>query len=164
MRRMYVVAFVSLLFALCSISVSVRGEVIDRVLAILPGQIITLSDVEAALDLGLVEAPAGDGAHCGWAVRCHRSCADVERGAASGARRSRRPRRSTHESRASASASAARQSCRACLAREGWTKRCCGCTPPTICGSRRISTSDSLPPRSRPTKKSAKPANRRASA
>jgi len=36
------------------------AEVIDRVLAILPGQIITLSDVEAALDLGLVEAPAGE--------------------------------------------------------------------------------------------------------
>ncbi len=51
--------FCSLLFALCSTSVSVRAEVIDRVLAILPGQIITLSDVEAALDLGLVEAPAG---------------------------------------------------------------------------------------------------------
>ena len=52
-------------FALCSLlsalpsPVSVRAEVIDRVLAILPGQIITLSDVEAALDLGLVEAPAG---------------------------------------------------------------------------------------------------------
>ncbi len=59
--RVYTFAFCSLLFALCSISVSVRGEVIDRVLAILPGQIITLSDVEAALDLGLVEAPAGDG-------------------------------------------------------------------------------------------------------
>jgi hypothetical protein len=39
--------------------VSLRGEVIDRVLAILPGQIITLSDVEAALDLGLVEVPEG---------------------------------------------------------------------------------------------------------
>lgn len=54
-------AFFSLLFALCSVSagVSVRAETIDRVLAILPGQIITLSDVEAALDLGLVEAPAG---------------------------------------------------------------------------------------------------------
>jgi hypothetical protein len=35
------------------------AEIIDRVLAILPGQIITLSDLEAALDLGLVEAPAG---------------------------------------------------------------------------------------------------------
>jgi hypothetical protein len=58
MRRS--LAFCSLLFALGSISVSVRAEVIDRVLAILPGQIITLSDVEAALDLGLVEAPAGD--------------------------------------------------------------------------------------------------------
>ena len=56
-RRVLVLAFCSLLSALCS--VSVRGEVIDRVLAILPGQIITLSDVEAALDLGLVETPAG---------------------------------------------------------------------------------------------------------
>ena len=52
-------AFCSLLFALCSVSVSARAEIIDRVLAILPGQIITLSDVEAALDLGLVDAPAG---------------------------------------------------------------------------------------------------------
>ena len=60
MSRGYTFAIGSLLFALCSISVSVRGEVIDRVLAILPGQIITLSDVEAALDLGLVEAPAGE--------------------------------------------------------------------------------------------------------
>jgi hypothetical protein len=58
-RRALVVAFCSLFVALCSASVSVRGEVIDRVLAILPGQIITLSDVEAALDLGLVQAPAG---------------------------------------------------------------------------------------------------------
>ena len=41
--------------------VSVRAEIIDRVLAILPGQIVTLSDVEAALDLGLVEVPAGAG-------------------------------------------------------------------------------------------------------
>ena len=45
--------------ALCPFSVSLTAEVIDRVLAILPGQIITLSDVEAALDLGLVESPAG---------------------------------------------------------------------------------------------------------
>ena len=58
MSRVQPCVFVSLLLALCSISVSVSGEVIDRVLAILPGQIITLSDVEAALDLGLVEAPA----------------------------------------------------------------------------------------------------------
>ena len=58
-RRVLVVAFAlcSLLSAL-SASASER-EIIDRVLAILPGQIITLSDVEAALDLGLVEAPAG---------------------------------------------------------------------------------------------------------
>lgn len=59
-RRVRAVAFCSLLFALCSISVSVRAEIIDRVLAILPGQIITLSDVEAALELGLVDAPAGE--------------------------------------------------------------------------------------------------------
>jgi len=51
------VAFCSLLSAFCSVSAS--AEIIDRVLAILPGQIVTLSDVEAALDLGLVEAPAG---------------------------------------------------------------------------------------------------------
>ena len=57
-RRVLAGAFCSLLFALCATSVAVRAEVIDRVLAILPGQIITLSDVEAALDLGLVEAPA----------------------------------------------------------------------------------------------------------
>jgi hypothetical protein len=58
MSRAFV--FGSLLLAFCSFSVGIRGEVIDRVLAILPGQIITLSDVEAALDLGLVEAPADD--------------------------------------------------------------------------------------------------------
>lgn len=46
-----------LLFALCSLPL--HAEVIDRVLAILPGQIITKSDVEAALDLGLIEIPAG---------------------------------------------------------------------------------------------------------
>jgi hypothetical protein len=56
-RRVLVVAFCSLLSAFCSVSAS--AEIIDRVLAILPGQIVTLSDVEAALDLGLVEAPAG---------------------------------------------------------------------------------------------------------
>ena len=55
-RRLLVGAFFSLLLALSS---SARAEIIDRVLAILPGQIITLSDVEAALDLGLVEAPGG---------------------------------------------------------------------------------------------------------
>ena len=57
--REYTCVLVSLLFAVCSISPSVSAEVIDRVLAILPGQIITLSDVEAALDLGLVEPAAG---------------------------------------------------------------------------------------------------------
>jgi hypothetical protein len=41
-----------LLYALCSVS---AAEIIDRVLAILPGQIITQTDVQAAVDLGLVE-------------------------------------------------------------------------------------------------------------
>jgi hypothetical protein len=58
MRRVIVVAFCFLLSAICAVSVS--GEIIDRVLAILPGQIITMSDVEAALDLGLVQPPASD--------------------------------------------------------------------------------------------------------
>ena len=60
MRRVLVVPLFSalcVLSALCPVRVS--AEIIDRVLAILPGQIITLSDVEAAIDLGLVEAPAG---------------------------------------------------------------------------------------------------------
>jgi hypothetical protein len=42
-----------------SFTIIARAEIIDRVLAILPGQIITLSDVEAAIDFGLVEPPAG---------------------------------------------------------------------------------------------------------
>ncbi len=46
-------------FALCFSAVTARAEIIDRVVAILPGQIITLSDLEAALELGLVEPPAG---------------------------------------------------------------------------------------------------------
>lgn len=57
MRRVIVATVCSLLYALGSAG---HAEILDRVLAILPGQIITLSDVEAALDLGLVEAPAGD--------------------------------------------------------------------------------------------------------
>lgn len=56
MLRVLLVALGLGLWALGSIA---HAEIIDRVLAILPGQIITLSDVEAALDLGLVEAPAG---------------------------------------------------------------------------------------------------------
>ena len=84
----------------------------------------------------------------------HRSRADAERGAARGAARAVAGGRSTHGSRASASASARRPSCRACSRRAASTKRCSGSTPPTICGSRRISTSGSLRRRSRPTKKS----------
>ena len=53
---MFLFASCSLLSALCSV---LNAEIIDRVLAILPGQIVTLSDVEAALDFGLVEPPSG---------------------------------------------------------------------------------------------------------
>lgn len=56
-RRAGVLALCGLFFVFCPDGI--RAEIIDRVLAILPGQIITLSDVEAALDLGLVEPPAG---------------------------------------------------------------------------------------------------------
>jgi hypothetical protein len=56
-RRVLAVAFGFVLFTLSSFTA--RAEIIDRVLAILPGQIITQSDVNAALDLGLVEAPQG---------------------------------------------------------------------------------------------------------
>jgi hypothetical protein len=54
------IMFCPLPSSLCPASVSVKAEIIDRVLAILPGQIITLSDVEAALELGLVEATPGE--------------------------------------------------------------------------------------------------------
>ena len=54
--RVSVLVLCALLFALCRDG---QAEIIDRVLAILPGQIITQSDVQAALDLGLVEAPSG---------------------------------------------------------------------------------------------------------
>ena len=56
-RRALVIAVCSLLSVLCPVTVG--AEVIDRVLAILPGQIVTLSDVEAALDLGIIEVPSG---------------------------------------------------------------------------------------------------------
>jgi hypothetical protein len=52
MSRIPVLVSVSLLSALCSFT---EAEIIDRVLAILPGQIVTQSDVQAAVDLGLVE-------------------------------------------------------------------------------------------------------------
>jgi hypothetical protein len=55
-RRIFILASFSALFALCSV---LNAEIIDRILAILPGQIVTLSDVEAALDFGLVEPPSG---------------------------------------------------------------------------------------------------------
>ena len=42
-----------------ALAVPARAEIIDRVLAIVGGQVITLSDAWAALALKLVEAPAG---------------------------------------------------------------------------------------------------------
>ena len=50
-------------------SFTARAEIIDRVLAILPGQIITQSDVHAALDLGLVERAR---AAIAWLPDCRR--------------------------------------------------------------------------------------------
>ncbi|HWF86224.1 MAG TPA: hypothetical protein VG222_15300, partial [Vicinamibacterales bacterium] len=52
---------VCLALLLASASAVRADEVIDRVLAVVAGEIITLTDVTAARDLGLVPAPsAGD--------------------------------------------------------------------------------------------------------
>ena len=60
-RRVVLAFFCPLLFAVCPANIGVlRAEIIDRVMAILPGQIVMLSDVEAALDFGLVDAPGGE--------------------------------------------------------------------------------------------------------
>jgi hypothetical protein len=48
-----------LVFATAAIA-PVRAEVIDRVLAVVGGNLITLSDVNAAYDLGLSTPPGGD--------------------------------------------------------------------------------------------------------
>src|SRR5689334_10802631 len=53
-RALIAAAFCALHFPLC---LSIKAEVIDRVLATVNGRIITLSDVTAARDLGLVTAP-----------------------------------------------------------------------------------------------------------
>ncbi len=42
-----------------AVAAPARAEVIDRVLAVVAGDVITLSDVTAARDLGLVSRPAG---------------------------------------------------------------------------------------------------------
>ena len=48
-------------FAFCLLASRVSGEIIDRVLAVVGGNLITLSDVNAAHDLGLVTPrPSGD--------------------------------------------------------------------------------------------------------
>lgn len=58
-RRARVCALV-LCFLLVAPGSVIEGEIIDRVLAILPGQIITQTDVQAAVDLGLVEVAEGE--------------------------------------------------------------------------------------------------------
>ena len=50
--------FCLLLFPFAFSQSRVSGEVIDRVLAVVSGSLITLSDVNAAHDLGLVTAAA----------------------------------------------------------------------------------------------------------
>ncbi len=131
--------------ALCSLpsaTVGVRAEVIDRVLAILPGQIITLSDVEAALDLGLVEAPAGADRIAGGLsavidrvlmLNEVRRVAPPEPSAAAIDARVARIRQRF--------ASPAGLVARAGGERAG-RNRAEAVTPPTICGLRRIWTSD----------------------
>jgi hypothetical protein len=50
----------ALAFALLLTSAPARAEIIDRILAVVNGQIITLSDAQAALRFGLVPADVGD--------------------------------------------------------------------------------------------------------
>lgn len=59
-RRSAAAVFCLLTSAFCLFPGSVSGEVIDRVLAVVSGSLITLSDVNAAYDLGLVR-PRGPG-------------------------------------------------------------------------------------------------------
>jgi hypothetical protein len=47
---------IGLVFALAAAALRVRAEVIDRVLAVAAGELIMLSDVTAARDLGLIDA------------------------------------------------------------------------------------------------------------
>lgn len=51
-------AIVALVICLCAVTV-VAGEVIDRILAVVGGQPVTLSDVTAARRFGLIEPPPG---------------------------------------------------------------------------------------------------------
>jgi hypothetical protein len=59
-RRRKAEAFFLLLCSFCLFASRASGEVIDRVLAVVSGSLITLSDVNAAYELGLV-APRGPG-------------------------------------------------------------------------------------------------------
>jgi hypothetical protein len=45
-----------------TLAIGAQGEIIDRVLAVVEGEIITQSDVDAAIALGLLDAPASSGA------------------------------------------------------------------------------------------------------
>ena len=61
LKRWATAAFYLLTFSFCLFPSRVSGEVIDRVLAVVSGSLITLSDVNAAYDLGLVKPRnAGD--------------------------------------------------------------------------------------------------------
>ncbi len=57
-RRQYTRGIVALVICVCAATV-VAGEVIDRILAVVGGQPVTLSDVTAARRFGLIEPPQG---------------------------------------------------------------------------------------------------------
>ena len=57
-RRPHTREIVALVICLCAVTV-VAGEVIDRILAVVGGQPVTLSDVTAARRFGLIEPPPG---------------------------------------------------------------------------------------------------------
>jgi hypothetical protein len=60
-KRQKVLTFCLLTFSFCLLDPSrAAGEVIDRVLAVVSGSLITLSDVNAASELGLVAPGVGD--------------------------------------------------------------------------------------------------------
>jgi hypothetical protein len=48
------------LLAVCLHQSSVAAEIVDRVMAVVGGQVITLSDTRAAMELGLVKVPDAD--------------------------------------------------------------------------------------------------------
>jgi hypothetical protein len=50
----------AVVMAACSIQLAAQGELIERTLALVAGEAITLSDVRGALALGLIDVPAAD--------------------------------------------------------------------------------------------------------